>query len=104
MSIFDRYVVEPTETFKKDLRNILKYITKRENDTFNAVKFDHLVNDEIEKLSYRAAVSRPPFMSLNGVKLYRYNIKHYAVFYSIDGNTVYAHIHSSRDLRKALRH
>lgn len=105
MSIFDRYAVEPTEEFKRDFREILQYIARREQDILNSVKFSNFVNNEIEKLSYRAAASHPPFITLNGIKLYRYNIKHYAVFYTIDGDTVYVRriIHSSRDLRKALR-
>lgn len=50
MSIFDRYAVEPTEEFKRDFREILQYIARREQDILNSVKFSNFVDNEIEKL------------------------------------------------------
>lgn len=103
--IGDVYRLVYLAEFNRDILQISEYIARESQNSEFAYLFIGKLTKEADKLSYLAAAARPPFITLNGIKLYRYNIKHYAVFYTIDGDTVYVRriIHSSRDLRKALR-
>lgn len=67
--IGDVYRLVYLAEFNRDILQISEYIAKESRNSEFAYLFIGKLTKEADKLSYLATAARPPFMTLNGIKL-----------------------------------
>ena len=101
----NNYKIKYTETFKREIENVFKYIVNELQNEIAAENLLQLVKKEITERSYNPE-SYTPFRRKNKSTYtwYRININNYSAFYTVKNNiiTMRRFLYSKRNLDKLI--
>ena len=99
------YKIEYTETFKKEIEEVFKYIVYELKNNIAAEHLLQLIEREIIKRSYNPLIYQSFKLKNKGkYTWYRINVNNYSIFYTVENNvmTIRRFIYSKRDLTNLL--
>ena len=97
--------IEYTETFKREIEEVFKYIVYELKNNIAAEHLLQLIEREIIKRSYNPLIYQSFKLKNKGkYTWYRINVNNYSIFYTVENNvmTIRRFIYSKRDLTNLL--
>lgn len=101
----NKYEIRYTETFKKEIEKVFKYIVNVLKNNIAAENLVQLIEKEIKKRSENPESFKSFKLKKNGIlKWYRINVNNYVIFYTVENNivTFRRFIYSRRNFDKLI--